>query len=78
MYTIVWGCVDATSGFWLVASTAVSSAKAAVVDVGISSVKIWYIIGPSTLPWGTPDLIPRIVDSSCSYFTWKYISDRKN
>jgi hypothetical protein len=42
-----------------VASTAVSSAKAVVVDSGVagrSAVYSKYNNGPRTLPWGTPAL----------------------
>jgi hypothetical protein len=50
---------DAMGRSLSVASTAVSSAKVAVIDsgeVGRSAVYSRYNTGPRTLPWGTPAL----------------------
>jgi hypothetical protein len=57
--TLVCSLCDAVAGSLSVATTAVTSAKVAMVDsgeVGRSAVYNRYYNGPRTLPWGTPIL----------------------
>jgi hypothetical protein len=65
-----WSFWEAVAGSQSVVTTAVSSAKVAVMklgEVGRSAVYRRYSKGPRTLPWGTPALtVVRIV--SCVDF----------
>jgi hypothetical protein len=67
---------ETMAGSLSVATTAVSSAKVAMVDsgeVGRSAVYSRYNNGPRTVPWGTPALTENSSVYSVSTFTRKYL-----
>jgi hypothetical protein len=69
------------AGSLSMATTAVSSAKVAVVDsgeVGRSAVYSRYNNGPRTLPWGTPALTDDSSVYSVSTFTRKCLLCKKD